>query len=116
MSFYCDLKERYAVSPILTLNSYTYCWIPLSVSPEFAPALKRGLILLAAKHEFGLTGRRVWCDGHAYLHHKSQILRTIGQEFAEAPDSPGDWSILAIFILVSLEVSISCFAPVGLSS
>lgn len=69
------------------------------------PALKRCFMLMAAKHQYGLTGRCDWKEEPTYLHHKTEIIRQLMEQINRNPSSPSSWSFTTIFFLVAMEVS-----------
>lgn len=67
-------------------------------------AYTRSLLLMSAKHRYGLTGLSDWCREPTYLHHKAQVIRLLKEQLSANPADPGDWSFSVILFLLAMEV------------
>ena len=72
------------------------------------PAYKRSLLLMAAKHQYGLTGECDWARDPTYLYHKTAVIRELKEQIKASPENPAEWSFSVIFYLVLMEV---CLDP-----
>lgn len=70
------------------------------------PAWLSSLLLLAAGHEFGLTGRSDWIRGPTFLHHKAEVIRLLKEQILLKPTALESWCPLVVFILIMMEVGV----------
>ena len=86
-----DCKEYADESPyssITTKLSYI-CLRILPLKYTVNPGYKRTLILMAAKHEFGLTGIcNYWSNEPAFLYHKTEVIRLLKEQIGLNPQNP----------------------------
>jgi hypothetical protein len=75
----------------------------LPVRYSVDPAYKRSLILMSAKHDYGLNGRCIWSREQTFLHHKAAVVQLLRQQIMTSPDNPGEWSFSVILFLVAME-------------
>jgi hypothetical protein len=86
------------------LNTTSLRALVLPTKYSANPAYNRSVMLMAAKHHYGLNGECEWAHEPTFLHHKAEVIRLLKEQIDNNPNNPGEWSFSVIFFLVSMEV------------